>query len=422
MDGTRHRLDTGPDLLSRTEQDYADMTPAELLDELRAFERAFGALTVAQAAALRAFDTSVRATGGEHRGALLLDQEVSDELALATKVSPVTAARRLGDAQGLGLLPHTSAVLRQGTIGVAHAQVLVSLLTGDDPALDPVDRESLERRLVGFCLSSHVTPGRLRARTQRLLLSLDPDGARRRRERAQRRRSVRLRPDQHGMAWLSAYLPTAAALACHAALDRAAAGEPDPDDERGTDARRADALVDRLLTGQFDGNPPHDAPPAVTTSVVVNVTVPLTSLVGLDSTPAVITGHGAVDAAHARELAWHPDATWRRLVTDPMTGTVLDIGTTRYRPPDPLARYVRARDVTCRWPGCATPASRCDLDHTIPYPIGATSAANLVALCRRHHRLKTLTAFDTQQWTSVLSVRTPAGQQVATGPAGGTDP
>lgn len=422
MDGTRHPAGRSLDLLGRTEDDYAAMTPAELLDELRAFERAFGALTVAQAAALRAFDASVRAARGEHRGTLLVDQEVSDEIALATKVSPMTAARRLGDAEGLGLLPHTSEVLRQGRIGVAHAQVLVSLLTGNDPALDPVDRGDLERRLVGLCLTSHVTPGRLRARGQRLLLSLDPEGARRRRERAQQRRSVRLRPDQNGMAWLSAYLPVATALACHAALDRATAGEPDPDDERGIDARRADAMVDRLLTGHFDGSPPHGAPPPVTTSVVVNVTVPLTSLAGLDSTPAVITGHGAVDAAHARELAWHPDATWRRLVTDPLTGTVLDVGTTRYRPPNPLARYVRARDMTCRWPGCATPASQCDLDHTVPYPIGSTSAGNLVSLCRRHHRLKTLAAFDTQQWTSVLSVRTPAGQLVSTGAAGGTDP
>ena len=422
MEGTRHPADGTSDLLSRTEADYAAMTPAELLDELRAFERAFGALTVAQACALRAFDAGVRTHRGEQRGTLLVDQEISEELALATKVSSMTAARRLGIAEGLGLLPHTAEALRQGRIGVSHAQVLVSLLTADDPALAPEDRDDLERRLVGWCLSAHVTPGRLRHRAQRLLLTFDPEGARRRRERAQRRRSVRVRPDQHGMAWLSAYLPAASAMACHAALDRAAADEADPDDDRGADARRADAMVDRLLTGHFDGNTPGDAAPGVTTSVVVNVTVPLTTLAGLDSAPAVVTGHGAIDATYARELARHPDATWRRLVTDPLTGTVLDVGTTRYRPPNPMARYVRARDVRCRWPGCETPATLCDLDHTVPYPIGPTGVGNLVALCRRHHRLKTLAAFDTQQWTSVLSVRTPAGQRVATGPAGGTDP
>jgi hypothetical protein len=30
---------------------------------------------------------------------------------------------------------------------------------------------------------------------------------------------------------------------------------------------------------------------------------------------------------------------------------------------------------------------RCDLDHNIPWPHGATSADNLCCLCRHHHRL-----------------------------------
>ena len=43
---------------------------------------------------------------------------------------------------------------------------------------------------------------------------------------------------------------------------------------------------------------------------------------------------------------------------------------------------------TCRYPGCATPAERCDLDHVIAYPHGPTSAANLQTLCRAHHGFK----------------------------------
>ena len=41
--------------------------------------------------------------------------------------------------------------------------------------------------------------------------------------------------------------------------------------------------------------------------------------------------------------------------------------------------------------GRAAPAAReaCDLDHTIAYPDGATTPANLGPLCRRHHNLKT---------------------------------
>ena len=49
---------------------------------------------------------------------------------------------------------------------------------------------------------------------------------------------------------------------------------------------------------------------------------------------------------------------------------------------------MRARDGTCRYPGCATPAARCDLDHVIAYPAGPTSAANLQSLCRAHHGFK----------------------------------
>ncbi|HYN56964.1 MAG TPA: HNH endonuclease signature motif containing protein, partial [Motilibacterales bacterium] len=65
--------------------------------------------------------------------------------------------------------------------------------------------------------------------------------------------------------------------------------------------------------------------------------------------------------------------------------------------------------VTCRFPGCTVPARECDLDHLIPFPEGPTSAANLHALCRRHHRLKhndgwTVTALPDSglRWTSPL--------------------
>ncbi len=54
-----------------------------------------------------------------------------------------------------------------------------------------------------------------------------------------------------------------------------------------------------------------------------------------------------------------------------------------------LARHVRARDRTCRAPGCRRPASRADLDHTIPYEHGGlTVPGNLGALCRFHHRAR----------------------------------
>ena len=86
----------------------------------------------------------------------------------------------------------------------------------------------------------------------------------------------------------------------------------------------------------------------------------------------------------------------------------------RYRPSNSLANFVRARDLTCRFPGCTTPAERCDIDHVVPYPIGWTHAANLVCLCRKHHHLKT---FWTGDWALTLL---PDGAAIWTSPTGRT--
>lgn len=81
---------------------------------------------------------------------------------------------------------------------------------------------------------------------------------------------------------------------------------------------------------------------------------------------------------------------WRRLLTDPVTGTLTDLAQHRYRPSAQLERTIRARDVTCRFPGCRRSATSTgtDLDHCTPWPAGPTQSGNLVVLCRRHHRLK----------------------------------
>jgi Domain of unknown function (DUF222) len=56
-----------------------------------------------------------------------------------------------------------------------------------------------------------------------------------------------------------------------------------------------------------------------------------------------------------------------------------------YRPSAALAEFVRWRDLTCRWPGCDALVERCDIDHTAPYPAGATHASDLKAYCRTQH-------------------------------------
>jgi hypothetical protein len=90
----------------------------------------------------------------------------------------------------------------------------------------------------------------------------------------------------------------------------------------------------------------------------------------------------------------------------------------RYTPSRALADFVRCRDLTCRFPGCDRPATHCDLDHTVPYPVGPTHASNLKCLCRFHHLLKTF-------WCGVSGWRDrqlPDGRIIWTAPTGKTYP
>jgi Domain of unknown function (DUF222) len=98
---------------------------------------------------------------------------------------------------------------------------------------------------------------------------------------------------------------------------------------------------------------------------------------------------GTLTSATIERILADPDTVFRRLVVDPDTGWLLDAGATTYQPGRHLARTVRKRDLHCRFPGCATAARFCDLDHVIPFPIGLSVLRNLACLCRRHHRLKT---------------------------------
>ena len=121
---------------------------------------------------------------------------------------------------------------------------------------------------------------------------------------------------------------------------------------------------------------------------------------------------GARSAAVPAMTAWAlaVGGIWRRLVTDPASGTVLDVGRTRYRPPVGLADLVRARDKTCVFPTCQTPASRCDIDHLTAWSQGGTTSLdNLVVLCQAHHRLKHTPgwALTRDRDSGVLSWHTP---------------
>ncbi|WP_409426478.1 DUF222 domain-containing protein [Mycobacterium sp. SMC-11] len=92
-----------------------------------------------------------------------------------------------------------------------------------------------------------------------------------------------------------------------------------------------------------------------------------------------------------------------------------------YRPSTALAAFVRARDLTCRFPGCDQPATYCDIDHAVAHPQGATHPANLRCLCRKHHLLKTFWTgrggwSDRQHPNGTIEWTSPTGHTYTTQP------
>jgi hypothetical protein len=88
-----------------------------------------------------------------------------------------------------------------------------------------------------------------------------------------------------------------------------------------------------------------------------------------------------------------------------------------YRPSAELAEFVRMRDLYCRAPGCDVPADRCDLDHTIPYPMGPTHASNIKCLCRTNHLMKTFGGWhDIQLPDGTVIWISPTGRKYITKP------
>ena len=123
------------------------------------------------------------------------------------------------------------------------------------------------------------------------------------------------------------------------------------------------------------------------------------------------SGTGRSPPPVARALA--TDATWRRLVNDPVTGHLLDYGRTTYTPPQPLRDYLLARDRTCVFHHCNRNTAFCQIDHITPWNNGGTTAAHNNALpCTRHHNHKTH-----HGWTYQLN---PDGSTTWTTPTGHT--
>jgi hypothetical protein len=253
-----------------------------------------------------------------------------------------------------------------------------------------------------------------------------------------------------GVSSVQATLLIHGAAALNARLDAMARSVCDRD-PRTLDQRRSDALG-ALGDGVFRlacqcGHDDCEAVEAQPSATVVHVIAEQASLT--DDTPATLDGDPdpAPTRAEVREMtiaeALAPEAGTGPAKTNPawvfgagmlpaplLAATLAKTARIepivhpgnaaperRYIPSKVLATFVRCRDMTCRFPGCDAPAWGCDIDHTIAYPHGATQAANLKCLCRKHHLLKTFWGWRDHQWPDGTVVWTsPLGQTFTTHP------
>jgi hypothetical protein len=130
-----------------------------------------------------------------------------------------------------------------------------------------------------------------------------------------------------------------------------------------------------------------------------------------------LDGYGPIDAATARKLTAHAPS-FQRILTHPVSSTILDVDRASYRPPADLKRWLAIRDGTCRFPGCGRAARHCDLDHTTGWAQGGpTSAGNLAHLSERHHTVKTESLWKVHQHPGgILTWTSPTGAIRTTDP------
>ncbi len=373
----------------------ADFDPGRLDDAgrlllLRALERQCRWLTALQQRAMAAF-------AGPDPGPDE-DDWLCHEVGAALALAPGTAQARVDVARALaGPLTATAAALARGELTRLHAVVLVE----ETARLAPAIVTQVETAVLPA--ASRQPPGRFRRTVLRAVALADPVSVEVAHASAVADRGVRFYSEPNGMALLEARLSADGAELVYTALTslagRACAGSP------AIEVRRADALVELARTAL--DNP--DLPTSHRRRPHISVTVDLPTLLGLADKPGELAGYGPIPASVARALA--ADGDWRRMVTDPLTGALLDYGRSTYTPPAALADFVIARDGTCRFPGCGMPAVRCDLDHEVPWEDGGgTDRDNIGPLCRRHHRLKTHTGWRLRSNPdSSLTWTSPAG-------------
>jgi hypothetical protein len=400
--------------------DPQDLSPAARIDYLAALERQSSWL---QAAMQRAIVAVAGISEGKSDGPFTgVDEAEREDVSSALRLSAGTAQMRIDVARTLvNHLPNTCSALATGELSAAHATVIArETAAAIRDGLSEFAIFSIEEKAIAH--AEFHTPSQVAQQVRSAIAKFAPATFEEVVEKARDSRRVSCYNDVDGMSTVVAILPAEDAQTVMKAIEAFIIkgstvfnipGESPVSDARSADMKRADALTSLAgfaLAASSEEVALHRRP------ITVNVTIDLPTLLGLSENPGQLAGYGAIPASVARALA--SDGKWKRFITDPQTGALLDYGRETYQPPQALIDFLIARDRTCRFPGCRRSAALSDLDHAQSWEDGGTTSLdNLGALCRRHHLLKTHGGWGIESradgsctWTSPLGkiYQTPA--------------
>jgi hypothetical protein len=420
--------------------DPEDLSRGARVDYLSAVERQTGWLqSLIQRAIVAVAGAEPSEADGIYEG---VDDAEREDISAALRMSGNSAQYKIDIARSLiNTLPNTCSALATGEISPAHANVIARETAAAIREGLPADAiERIEESAIAH--AEFHTPAQVGNKVRTMLAQIAPKEFEEIVVRARETRKVSMYRESDGMATVVAILPAEDAQTVMSAIENFVIRANRRDEEARNHASKAE-----IIRAAFTGRAPstyesakrksgagvsgetikmtteeeaafaHEYAPDLRTmdmkradalseiagiavslsadeakshrrSVSVNVTIDLPTLLGLKENPGQLAGYGALPAQIMRALAG--EGKWRRFITDPSTGTLLDYGRDSYQPPQDLVDYLIARDRTCRFPGCRQSAARADIDHAEAWEDGGeTSAANLGALCRRHHRMKT---------------------------------
>ncbi|MFT3799554.1 DUF222 domain-containing protein [Microbacterium sp.] len=272
-----------------------------------------------------------------------------------------------------------------GEVSEQNIRITVDL-AASLPDDDTASWAAFDDAVSGFAATA--APGRFRTRARAARERAYREPLQERHARAADGRCVWVDPLLDGMAQLSVIGPAADIHAIDAHIDDLATHLATVDGETRTKAQlRADALFGLFSQGAHAVAKDPDSPSSGIVPTV-RVTIPVLTLMGHSDEPATLDGFGPIDLDTAKTLAATAD-TWIRVLTHPVTGTVMDVDRKAYKVPEDLKRLIRIQYPTCAFPGCQRPSDTCDLDHRIRWADGGTTSRdNLTPECPAHHPIK----------------------------------